>query len=70
MCVPARVDQMCGAVCRLYLTAGIFQSGEKTHAHTSYGTCTLCNLAPLPAASRTLEKENDREQGEIGLLKG
>lgn len=70
MCVPARVDQMCGPVCRLHLTAGIFQSGEKTHAHTSYSTCTLCNLAPLLAASHTLEKENDRDQGEIGLLKG
>lgn len=59
----------CACVCesnvrKLYLTAGIFLSGRKTHRHTR---CMRSNLASLPAASRTLEDNNDGERDEIWM---
>lgn len=42
---------------------------KKKDAQTE-ATHALCNLAPLPAASRTLEDENGGGQEEKGLLKG
>lgn len=49
---------------KLYLTAGIFLSGRKSHRQTR---CMCSNLAPLPTASRTLEDNNDGERDEIWL---
>lgn len=49
---------------KLYLTAGIFQSGRKTQRHRLR---VRSNLAPLLAASRTLDDNNDGERREIRL---
>lgn len=49
---------------KLYLTAGIFLSGAKTHRRTLR---VRSNLAPLLAASRTLDDNNDGEREEIWL---
>lgn len=49
---------------KLYLTAGIFQSGRKTHRRRLR---VRSNLAPLLAASRTLDDHNDGERKEIRL---
>lgn len=61
-CACARVYE--SNVRKLYLTAGTFLSGRKTHRHAR---CVRSNLAPLPAASRTLEDNNDAERHEIWL---
>lgn len=61
-CACARVYE--SNVRKLYLTAGIFLSGRKAHRHAR---CMRSNLAPLPAASRTLEDNNHAELGEIRL---